>query len=66
MGLARPTQPLTPGIFCQNWDSLKPEYLTHKRTGKTMGRLMPRISPDVLRASPGISKHSIPDHDTRK
>lgn len=57
--------PYCPGTICFNWDSLRPEYLNDKRTGHTIGRLMPRISLAVLRASPGIAAKSIPDHDTR-
>ena len=57
--------PYCPGTFCDNWDSLRPKYLTDKRTGDTIGRLMPRITLAVLRASPGIAAKSIPDHDTR-
>ena len=57
--------PYCPGTYCQNWDSLRPEYIGDKRTGDTIGRLMPRISLAVLRASPGIAAKSIPDHDTR-
>ena len=36
--------PYCPGTFCDNWDSLRPKYLTDKRTGHTIGRLMPRFS----------------------
>jgi len=31
-------------IFCNNWDSFKPQYLTDIRTGKTLGVLMPRAT----------------------
>ncbi len=53
------------GIYCRNWDSYTPEWLVDKATGKPIGRLMPRITIDVLRASPGISDKSIPAVDER-
>ena len=63
--VGQPHLTYTPGVFCPNWDSLKTEYITHQRTGATMGQLMPRISLAILRASPGIGSHSIPKTDTR-
>jgi len=58
--------PFTPGSWCLNWDSLRPEPVYDNRTGLAMGTLMPRISLAVLRASPGIGSWSIPETDTRK
>jgi len=46
-------------IHCNNWDSLKPQYLTDKRTGDTIGCLMPRVPRHILLASPGICAHSV-------
>jgi hypothetical protein len=36
-------RPYCPGTYCDNWDSHVPQYLTDKRTGLTIGRLMPRL-----------------------
>ncbi len=47
-------------VFCENWDSRKPEWLTDKRTGKTIGILLPVISRRTLEASPGIQAWSNP------
>ena len=41
---------------CNDWDSDKPEWLVDKRTGKTIGRLMPR----VRTFGPGIQSWSRP------
>ncbi len=59
------TESIIMRIYCQNWDSYKSEDLADVRTGKIIGRLMPRITIAVLRASPGISDKSIPDVDER-
>ena len=36
--------PFCPGTICANWDSQRPEWLTDKRTGNLIGRLMPRLN----------------------
>ena len=51
-------------IHCDNWDSFKPRYLTDKRTGQTLGRLMPRATQAQLQGS-GVTGHSIPQVETR-
>ena len=53
------------GIHCNNWDSYSPEPLTDTATGQSIGILMPRITLDILRASVGITSHSIPEFDER-
>lgn len=51
-------------IHCDNWDSFKPQWLTDKCTGKTLGRLMPRATQAQL--GYGIAAHSRPLVETRK
>ena len=51
-------------VFCDNWDSFKPQYLTAVKTGKTIGRLMPRATQAQL--GYGIAVHSRPTIETRR
>ncbi len=37
-----PSLPFCPGTHCSDWDSPSPMWLTDRRTGNIMGRLMPR------------------------
>lgn len=46
--------------YCEDWDSEKPQYLTDKRTGKTIGILQPVVTQRVLEASIGIATWSQP------
>ena len=52
-------------IHCDNWDSFKPRYLTDRRTGQTIGRLMPRATQAQLGGF-GIAAHSKPEIETRR
>ncbi len=51
-------------IHCDNWDSFKPRHLTDKRTGATLGVLMPRATRAQL--GYGIAAHSKPETETRR
>ncbi len=52
-------------IICKNWDSFYPQPLTCGETGKALGILMPRVTQEVLRASPGLQGWSKPTIETR-
>lgn len=52
--------PYCPGTYCQNWDSPRPEYLGDRRTGDTIGRLMPILNNPHPGGTPllGYQRHS--------